>query len=91
MMTRCHALVCEAQVLACCRAMEKISAQAAEQPHPVLGSTSGVGMLQGEAQGIRLGLTGIWCFYSSTWDGLVLHVLLLIPTKDCGNIFRSFK
>lgn len=41
MMTCCHALVCEAQVLACCCAVEKISAQAAEQPRPVLRSTSG--------------------------------------------------
>lgn len=88
MMTRCHALVCEAQVLACCCAVEKISAQAAEQPRPVLRSTSGVGMLQAEAQGIRSGLTGIWCFYSSTWDGRVLHMLLLIPTKDWKYFYK---
>lgn len=54
MMTCCHALVCEAQVLACCCAVEKISAQAAEQPHPALGSTSGVGMLQEEGQALQV-------------------------------------
>lgn len=91
-MTSCQACagLSKAQVFACCCALEK----GMQNSHILHSRANPSRKTSGSSRSIRRKYIHIyiyihiciWCCYSGICDGLVLHVSLLTPTEDCGNL-----